>query len=167
MNVKESVLRRVVRWKIDINVAGHYLTPFFTFQTLAALVYTNSLWLQEVFSSYLSFFGLMVLAFPVVFKVTAKIIYRSGLYKMEQNYANLINPFTVDVATERDKNYSIPFSVANCDLGIEHTKMDILIGDKIFGDSGEWRQTRRRALERIDALAVARDRFESLRHKSV
>lgn len=168
MGLRESFSKRVARWKIDLGIASQYLSPFFAFQTLATILYATFSFVQNFFSGYLiiAYYGLSCLAFIAIFKVFAKFVLWIGLYQAEREYERNINPFAVDRACEKDKNYSIPLSVTSANVAIQNARLLILWGDKNYGSESElWKRERQKTLRLIEELEHARDKYDSLRSK--
>lgn len=166
MNWHDSVSKRVARWKIDLGISSQYLNPFFAFQTLATLLYATFSSVQAFFSGYMiiAYYGVSCVAFLVVFKVFAKAVLWIGVYKAEREYERNINPFEVNRACEKDKNYSIPLSVSNATMAIQNARLLILWGDKNYGTESElWKREKEKTLRFIEELEKARDKYDSLR----
>lgn len=166
MNWRKSFSKRGARWKIDLSISGQYLSPFFTFQTLATLLYATFTDLQNIFSGYLIvvYYCLSCVVFVAVFKLFAKFVLWIGLYKAEREYEFAINPYAVDKACEKDKNYTIPFSVNNASLAIQSAKLLMMWGDKNYGlDSEVWKIEREKTLKYIEEVQKTRDNYDSLR----
>jgi hypothetical protein len=169
LNWRKSFVDRIARWKIDLGISSQYLSPFFAFQTLATIIYATFNFISSLFSGYLIivYYGFSCLVFLLVFKVFAKLVLWMGFYHAERDYERKINPFEVDRASEKDKNYSIPLTVTNVNLAIQNARMLILWGDKNYGAESElWKRERQETLRLIEELKQKRDKYNSLRFKS-
>ena len=156
---------RLARWKIDLGIASQYLSPFFAFQTLATIIYSTFSFVNDLFSGYmiLVYYGGACITFLFIFKIFAKVILWLKLYDAERSYERRINPFDVDRVNLLQCNYSIPFSIASCDLGIANAEAHLMIGDKLYGDNEKWLLMRSKVLHDIDCLKIAQNKYDSLR----
>jgi len=154
---------RVGRWKTDVILAGQYLSPFITFITLASLLYaSNLLQLQTIFRHYSWFLIVSVVMFLLIFKFGAKIIIWLKFYSAEQDYQREINPYEVDRANLKDKNYSIPLSLASIDLALVRDPMLIVLFDEVLKDSLRWKKNKPRLMKKLADLRKKRDKYKEL-----
>ena len=165
IDYKEKILKRFARWKIDLSIASNYLSPFMTFQVLSTLVYSNVSFLKNIFPNFVLFFVISCFVFIFGFKGVAKLIFFIGLYDAERKYELRINPFGVDAVTDKEKNYGLPLTVANCDLEIQLSRLLLFWGDNFFVDDNKnWILEKQKTLKYIENMQLTRDKYESLKN---